>query len=91
MTESGQLKLKSDTIKVSDKLQKREFVLTTGFDTPYPQYVSFQVTNDKCSLLDAINVGDLVRVEFNLKGREWDSPNGVKYFNSLDAWKITKN
>lgn len=91
MTESGQLKLKNDAVKVSEKMQKIEFVLTTGYDTPYPQHVSFQVTNDKCSLLDALNVGDLITVEFNLKGREWNGPQGLKYFNTLDAWKITKN
>jgi len=92
MTESGQLKVKFDTKKVSDKLQTREFVLTTGFDTPYPQHVSFQVTNDKCAVLDNFNEGDLLTVEFNLKGREWTNPQGdIKYFNTLDAWKLTKN
>jgi hypothetical protein len=34
-------------------------------------------------------VGDEVRIEFSLRGREWRSPSGdVKYFNSLDVWKI---
>ncbi len=91
MTESGQLKLKYDTQKVSDKLQKRDFVLTTGYDTPYPQFVTFQLVNDKCSQLDNLNEGDLITVEFNLKGREWNGPQGLKYFNQLDAWKLTKN
>ncbi len=31
----------------------------------------------------------MVEVFFNLRGREWTSPqNEVKYFNTLDAWKI---
>ena len=30
-----------------------------------------------------------MRIEFSLRGREWRSPSGdVKYFNSLDVWKI---
>jgi len=30
-------------------------------------------------------------VSFNLRGREWTSPQGeVKYFNTLDAWRIEK-
>ena len=91
MKTQGRLKVKFDTQKVSEKMQKRDFVLTTEFDTTYPQHVSFQLVNDKCTLLDGINEGDLITVEFNLKGREWNSPNGIKYFNTLDAWKITKN
>ena len=32
-----------------------------------------------------------MEVSFNLRGREWTSPQGeVKYFNSLDAWRIEK-
>ncbi|MEY5040956.1 MAG: hypothetical protein RLZZ414_495, partial [Bacteroidota bacterium] len=31
-------------------------------------------------------------VHFNLRGREWTSPqNEVKYFNSLEAWRIEKD
>jgi len=91
MTVQGQLKLKNDTQKVSDKFQKRDFVLTTEFDTPYPQHVSFQLTQDKVNLLDSLNEGDLITVEFNLRGREYNGAQGVKYFNTLEAWKITKN
>lgn len=83
----GQLKLKNDTQKVSEKFQKRDFVVTTDFDGNYPQHISLQLTQDKVNLLDNINIGDLITVEFNLKGREHND----KYFNQLDAWKITKN
>jgi len=86
----GQLKLKYDTQKVSDKFQKRDFVLTTDLSTPYPQYVSFQVTQDKCSILDSYNPGDEIKVQFNLRGREWNGPQGIKFFNTLEAWRIEK-
>jgi hypothetical protein len=57
----------------------------------YPQDISFQATQDKCSMLDAIQPNDQVEVSFNLRGREWTSPQGeVKYFNSLEAWRIEK-
>ena len=58
MEVTGQLKLKYDTQKVSDKFQKRDFVLATDLSTPYPQFVSFQVTQDKCTMLDSFNQGD---------------------------------
>jgi hypothetical protein len=90
MEVTGQLKVKFDTQKVSDRFQKREFILTTEMSTPYPQHVSFQVTQDKCSLLDQFNPGDELRVQFNLRGREWNGPQGVKYFNTLEAWRIEK-
>jgi hypothetical protein len=90
MEVTGILKAKFDTQKVSDRFQKREFVLTTESTTPYPQHVSFQLTQDKCGEIDAHNVGDEIRVQFNLQGREWNGPQGLKYFNTLDAWKIQK-
>lgn len=86
----GQLKLKYDTQKVSEKFQKRDFVLATDLTTPYPQYVSFQVTQDKCTMLDSFNQGDEIRVQFNLRGREWNGPQGIKYFNTLEAWRIER-
>lgn len=90
MEVTGQLKLKFDTQKVSEKFQKRDFVLSTDLSTPYPQHISFQVTQDKCNMLDQFNPGDELRVQFNLRGREWNGPQGVKYFNTLEAWRIEK-
>jgi len=67
----------------------RKFVLEIADNPKYPQFVEFQTTRDNIGKLDTIKVGDEVRVEFNLRGREWTSKTGeVKYFNTLDAWKI---
>jgi hypothetical protein len=90
MDVTGQLKVKNDTQKVSDKFQKRDFVLATDLSTPYPQFVTFQVTQDKCAVLDEYNVGDEIKVHFNLRGREWNGADGVKYFNTLEAWRIER-
>jgi hypothetical protein len=89
MQVQGQLKHKFETQTVSDKFKKREFILTTDGTTPYPQHLSFQCTQDKCELLEQHNVGDEVEVHFNLRGREWNGPNGIKYFNTLETWRIT--
>jgi hypothetical protein len=86
----GTLKTKFETQKVSDRFQKREFVITTEANTPYPQHVSFQVTQDKCTMLDQFNNGEEIRVQFNLRGREWNGPQGIKYFNTLEAWRIER-
>lgn len=85
---TGTLKKVDPIVQVSDKFSKREFVITDA-TSQYPQDILFQSVQDKCSILDAFKVGDTVQVSFNLRGREWTSPQGeVKYFNTLDAWRI---
>ena len=87
---SGIVKVVNPTVQVSEKFAKREFVVTDA-SSMYPQDIMFQSTQDKCSLLDNIQVNDQVEVSFNLRGREWTSPQGeVKYFNTLEAWRIDK-
>ena len=91
MDVTGILKLKHDVQQVSDKFKKREFVLTIDQNTQYPQYISFQLIQDKTSLIDNYQVGEEIKVSFNLKGREWTSPQGeVKYFTTIDAWRIER-
>ncbi len=91
MEVTGILKVKYDTNVVSERFKKRDFVLTVEPGSPYPQHVTFQLVQDKVSLLDGYNVGDEMKVLFNLKGREWTSPQGeVKYFNTIDAWRLEK-
>lgn len=85
---TGTLKMKTPEQKVSEKFRKRDFVLTDNA-SQYPQFISFQLVQDRCSLLDAFQEGQEIRVFFNLRGREWRAPSGeVKYFNTLEAWKL---
>ena len=86
---TGRLHTIYDTKQVSERFSKREFVVEITDNPKYPQTVLFQLTGDRCSQLDGLNVGDQITVEFSLRGREWRSPGGdVKYFNSLDVWKV---
>jgi len=85
---TGTLKVKNDTVVVSEKFSKRDFVITDN-SSMYPQDIQFQLTQDKCALLDSFQVGKAIEVYFNLRGREWNSPSGeVRYFNTIDAWKL---
>ena len=87
---TGSVKMVGNTVQVSEKFSKREFVVTDASGM-YPQDIMFQATQDKCSLLDGYQSGDQVEVSFNLRGREWTSPAGeVKYFNTLEAWRIER-
>jgi hypothetical protein len=86
---TGTLKVKFQEQQVSERFRKRDIVITDN-SSQYPQHITFQLTQDKCSLIDSYNPGDEIRVFFNLRGREWNDPktNQVKYFNTIEAWKI---
>ena len=71
-----------ETQKKSDKFQAREFVIKTADN--YPQFIKFQLTQDKCDLADNYNEGQQIKVHFDLRGREWND----KYFTNLNAWRI---
>ncbi len=67
--------------------QKRELVLTT--EEQYPQHILVEFVQDKCALLDTFVVGQRIKVGINLRGREWQSPQGeIKYFNSIQGWRV---
>ena len=74
----------------SDKFKSRKLVVKDDSNPQYPNFVEFQFANKNCEKLNGINIGDEVTVDYNLRGREWTSPQGeVKYFNTLDGWKVT--
>lgn len=76
-----------ETQTLSEKFAKREMVLKTN--EKYPQLITMQVINDKCALLDNIQVGEHVTAKINLRGREWINKLGeTKYFNTIEAWSI---
>jgi hypothetical protein len=78
-----------DVSKVSESFRKREFVIEFKENPQYPEYLKFELIQDKCDLLNNFKVGSFVEVYFNLEGRSWTNPKGEKvYFNSLQAWRL---
>ena len=72
---------------ISASFRKRELVLTT--DGRYPQQILVEFTQEKIDLLDGFSPGDQVRIQIDIRGREWKSPRGeVKYFVSVHGWRI---
>lgn len=84
----GKLKVIDETKDIgSSGFQKRDCVVTT--DEQYPQHILVQFVQDKCNLLSSFKVGDNVKIDINLKGREWVNPKGETiYFNTIQGWKI---
>lgn len=89
MNIKGKLIEKLDTQKITDSFKKREFVVEYAENPMYPEYVKFELIQDRCDLIEPFKLDDEIEIDFNIKGRKWtDKQNEVKYFNSLQAWKI---
>ena len=84
-----------ETQQVTERFKKREFVVITEQmvgPSVYTEYIKFQTTQDHVNKLDEFNVGDMVEVSFDLKGRRWEDPKSgeTKYFTNLQAWRLDK-
>ncbi len=82
---TGRLHKVFDTEQKSASFQAREFVIEVA-DGKFPQMVKFQLTQDKCALIDDYSEGEEISVDFDLRGREWND----KYFTNLNAWRIAR-
>ena len=90
MEVTGKIKMIDQTKEVgSAGFKKRDVVVTT--DEQYPQHILVQFVQDKCDLLNNFQVGDAVKIDINLRGREWINPQGeTVYFNTIQGWRIGK-
>lgn len=90
MEVTGKIKLIDTTKEVGTAgFKKRDVVVTT--DEQYPQHILVQFVQDKCDLLNNYHVGDEVKIDINLRGREWTNAQGeIVYFNSIQGWRIGK-
>jgi len=78
----GKLHKKFDTESKTETFQARDFVIET--EGNYPQLVKFQLVQDRCALIDPFEEGQMIKVHFDLRGREWNG----KYFTNLNAWRL---
>ncbi len=80
-----------DAQQVSDNFRKREFVIekkeTIG-NNEFTDHIKFQLTQDRCNLIDAFNINDQVKIRFNIRGNRWERDGKVNYFTILAAWRI---
>lgn len=90
MEVTGKIKMIDQTKEVgSSGFKKRDIVVTT--DEQYPQHILVQFVQDKCELLNNYQVGETVKIDINLRGREWVNREGeTVYFNTIQGWRIGK-
>lgn len=90
---SGKLIAKYETVQVSEKFKKREFVIELTEEingNNYTNFAKFQAVQTKCDMLDRFNIGDAIKVSFNVKGNSYvDKKDGsTKYITNLDSWRV---
>jgi single-strand DNA-binding protein len=80
----------SETVGTSSTT-KAEVVVST--EEQYPQHIPVEFLNEKCRAeLDKLEVGDHIKIEANVQGREWVNNDGKSvYFLSLKGWKVESN
>jgi hypothetical protein len=84
---TGTIKRVNPTVTKKEKYRSRELILDVE-DGKYPQVVALETSGDRCDTLDQYRAGDVIKATFDVRGREWQGPNGVKVFTTLALWKV---
>lgn len=88
---TGKLIEKFEPQQVSERFRKREFVLeiTDEFNgNVITNFAKMQLVQNKCEIIDRYNIGDMLKVNFNIRGNRWERDGKVNYITNLDAWRI---
>jgi hypothetical protein len=87
----GKLVEKYDTVQRTATFKTREFVVEKSEDIGgrvITNFIKFQSLQDKTSIIDTVNIGNEIKVHFNIKGTKWEKEGKVNYITNLDAWRI---
>ena len=87
----GKLIAKYETIQRKETFKTREFVIEKSDDIngkTITNYAKFQCVQDRTTMPDRFNIGDTVKVLFNIKGSKWNKDGKDNYITNLDAWRM---
>jgi len=88
---TGKLVVKFEVVQRSGSFKTREFVIEKTEDVngrSFTNFVKFQCVQDKTAMPDKFNIGDEVKVFFNIKGTKWEKEGRTNYITNLDAWRM---
>ena len=88
---TGKLIEKFDIQQITASFQKREFVVEkteNASGREFTETIKFQLTQDRCDLIEKYEINTEIKVSFNIKGRKWEKNGNVSYFTNLEAWRI---
>ena len=89
---TGKLIVKDDIQAISDRFRKRDFVLEVENERnpDWNDFIKVQLTQDRCDLVENMDINDMVKVSFNLRGRKWENNGQTSYFTNLEGWRVEK-
>ncbi|MCP4550710.1 MAG: DUF3127 domain-containing protein [Bacteroidetes bacterium] len=90
---TGKLTEKFETQEITSSFKKREFVIEkteSSGGREFIEVIKFQLSQDKCDLIDPYQPNEEIKIHFNIKGRKWEKEGRVSYFTNLEAWRIER-
>jgi len=78
----GRIEKICEVQEFSEKFMKREIVLNSGDE--YNPLICIQFVNDKISLCDGLEPGELIKCHLNIISKEYNG----KFFTNINCWKI---
>jgi hypothetical protein len=88
---TGKLIAKFDEVQRSATFKTREFVIEISEEInarTITNFIKFQAVQDRTSIINQFNLGDTIKVHFNIRGSKWDKNGVTNYISNLDAWRI---
>ena len=78
---------------ISERFRKREFVIEhkdSSSKQVYVDYIKFQLTQDRCEIIDESWLRQDVTVNFNIRGNRWEKNGVTNYITNLNALSVTR-
>lgn len=80
------------TQQIKENFSKREFVIETTSQNntgmTYTNFAAFQLVNNACAAIDRFQIGQDIRVSFDIRGNKWEKDGTVRYITNLNAWRV---
>jgi hypothetical protein len=78
--------------QIKENFSKREFVIEISQQTntgmTFTNFAAFQLVNNACQMIDRFQVGQDIKVSFDIRGNKWEKDGQVRYITNLNAWRI---
>jgi hypothetical protein len=87
---TGEVHVIEDTKSFGQKGFRKRTVVLEQKNGKFTNYLPLEFISDACDEVDALTVGDKVRIYYRLTGRKWqrDPSSEVKYFLSAEATRF---
>jgi hypothetical protein len=87
--QKGFIYMIGETQQVTERFTKRQFVIVDKLEgeDKFKMFYDFQLTYDACGLVDGLNIGEEIEVEFKIFGKRWqkDINSPERFFTTLSV------